>query len=53
MLEDVRELLAQEAVPNSDAVTPWVTLSEPVIIELLRAIMPFLATNSFGIILVS
>jgi hypothetical protein len=50
--DDVTALVAQDAVPNRDPVIPLDTFNDPVIIELLSAIMPFLATNSFGIYIV-
>jgi hypothetical protein len=40
---------ATDAVPKREPVIPALTLREPVICELLRAITPFLAINSFGI----
>lgn len=47
--EAVVALLAHDEVPNKDPVNPWVAVTDPVTIELARAIIPFLATNSFGI----
>jgi hypothetical protein len=47
--EDVSALVAQLAVPNRDPVIPLDTFKEPVIIELLSAMTPLRATNSFGI----
>jgi hypothetical protein len=50
--EEVSELIAQLAVPNKDPVNPDVALTEPVITVLFSDIIPFLATNSFGIYIV-
>jgi hypothetical protein len=52
MYDDVTAFCAQDAVPNNDPVIPAVTLREPVIIELLSAMTPLRATNSFGIYIV-
>mgnify|MGYP000668178840 CR=1 FL=1 len=49
MYDDVTAFCAHDAVPNNDPVIPAVTLREPVIIELLSAMTPLRATNSFGI----
>lgn len=46
--EAVNELIDQLAVPNKDPVNPAVASTEPVTTVLFSEIIPFLATNSFG-----
>jgi hypothetical protein len=46
-----KEALSIKPDPEKEPVIPWVTVSEPEIIELSLDISPFLAMNSFAMIL--